>query len=194
MPESEWLIQLEKLPYPTQRCDGKTMIVVGANIGMGLEAARHFVRLGATKTILGVRTMSKGLEAQKSIEASESRPRSTEVWEVDLGSYKSTLAFTRRVHGLDRVDAVVMNASVAMREFVLVEDNETQITVNVISTFLLIMGILPKLRESAKRWNTVPVIAVVSSGVHAWVDLPERNTPSILAALADEKSAKMSDR
>lgn len=48
---SGWLEQFEKLPYPDVDCTGRTIVVVGANIGLGKEAARHFVRLNASKVI-----------------------------------------------------------------------------------------------------------------------------------------------
>lgn len=33
-------------PVPSSDCSGKTIIVTGANVGLGKEAARHFVQLG----------------------------------------------------------------------------------------------------------------------------------------------------
>jgi len=96
--------------YPTQSCEGKTVIVTGANVGLGYEAAKHFVRLGAAKVILAVRSLDKGDAAAKSIEAEEHRSGVVEVWELDLGRYESVKKFAKRVDGLDRVDAVIENA------------------------------------------------------------------------------------
>jgi len=42
----------------------QTVIITGANTGLGLETARHIVSLGASKAILGIRTLSKGLSAK----------------------------------------------------------------------------------------------------------------------------------
>ena len=61
--------QFTKLPYPTESFEGQTIIVTGANTGLGLEAARHFTRLNAAKVILGCRSVSKGEEAALSIAA-----------------------------------------------------------------------------------------------------------------------------
>ena len=39
---------------------GRTVIITGANTGIGFEAAVKFVQLGAKKVILACRTVSKG--------------------------------------------------------------------------------------------------------------------------------------
>jgi hypothetical protein len=42
------------VPKPTDNYASNTVIVTGSNVGLGLEAARHFTRLGASKVILAV--------------------------------------------------------------------------------------------------------------------------------------------
>jgi NAD(P)-dependent dehydrogenase (short-subunit alcohol dehydrogenase family) len=59
-----------RLPYPTSNFGGQTVVVTGSNTGLGLEAARHIVRLGADKVILAVRNTSKGEAAAQDILAS----------------------------------------------------------------------------------------------------------------------------
>lgn len=59
--------------YPTASFQGRTVIVTGANTGLGQEAARHFVRLGASTLIIACRTVSKGEAAKKDIEQSTGR-------------------------------------------------------------------------------------------------------------------------
>lgn len=68
------------------------------------------------------------------------------------------------------------------------------ILVNVISTFLLALLMLPKLYESASKFKTLPHLVIVSSEVHFWTSLPQRNEPNILTALADKSKADMADR
>jgi len=70
-----------RLPYPSSNWEGKTVVVTGANVGLGLEAGRHFVRLGAGKVILAVRSLDKGKRAQNSIEDSTARNHGVEVWQ-----------------------------------------------------------------------------------------------------------------
>ena len=96
--------------YPTKPFTDQTIIVTGANVGLGLEAARHFVRLNAAKVILGVRNLEKGEAAKQSIEASEKREGVIEVWWSDLASYQSVRDFARRAKDLERLDVVVENA------------------------------------------------------------------------------------
>lgn len=100
--------------YPRTSCEGKTIIVTGANGGLGYEAAKHFVRLGAEKVILGVRSVEKGNKAAASIESEEKRTGVVEVWELDLASYDSVKRFAARVDGLKRVDSVVENAGMCV--------------------------------------------------------------------------------
>lgn len=91
---------------------------------------------------------------------------------------------------------MILNAGIATEQFQLFEDNESQITVNVVSTTLLALLLLPILRASARRHleSGPPVITIVSSGVHAYTKFPERKNPNSLATLNDPKAAVMSDR
>ena len=107
------------------------------------------------------------------------------------------LDFATRCNTLSRLDAVVENAGVAYSEYTLAEDNETTITVNVVSTFLLALLLLPKLRESAAKFNTTPRLPIVGSAVHFWASTAELTTPvqsKIFETLNDKKSANMAGR
>ena len=183
-----------RLPYPTVDHSGQTIIVTGANVGLGLEASRHFTRLNAAKVIMGVRNLEKGQKAKESIEETTQRQGVVEVWQLDLSSYESTKQFARRAEGLDRLDAVVENAGIATAKYSQFEDNESTITTNVVSTFLLGLMLLPKLRESGTKFNFAPHLSVVSSEVHGWVEFPERNTSDIFKTLNDKETAQMETR
>ncbi|KAL2038248.1 hypothetical protein N7G274_008897 [Stereocaulon virgatum] len=182
------------LPYPTSDFSGKTIIVTGSNVGLGLEAARHFTRLNAEKVILGVRNLDKGEAAKKSIEETTSKLGVVEVWQLDLATYESTKQFAKRVEGLKRLDAVVENAGIATTRYRVAEDNESTITTNVVSTYLLALMVLPKLRETATKFNTVPHLTIVSSGAHSFTSFPEKSSHSIFRTLNDKETANMADR
>ena len=181
-------------PLPTTSFANQTVIVTGSNVGLGLEAARHIVRLNATRVILAVRSTSKGEAAKSSIEASTGRKGVVEVWSLDLGSYDSVKAFAAKANTLDRLDAVIENAGIATGIYKTTEGEESTIVTNVISTFLLALLILPKLRETAQDHNTLPHLVIVASEVHAFTSFPEKSAPNIFAKLSDEKTADMSDR
>jgi NAD(P)-dependent dehydrogenase (short-subunit alcohol dehydrogenase family) len=180
--------------YPEQSFADQTVLVTGANVGLGLEAARHVVRLGAARVILAVRNVPAGEEAKKNIETSTGR-RVCEVWEVDLASYKSVVSFGDRIAQLPRLDAAILNAAVATRNFEVAEGFERTITVNVVSTLLLSLFVLPVLKATKKKIpESQPRLTFVVSEVHAWVGLPEWKSDNILQTLSNQSTAKMSER
>ncbi|KAL8684178.1 MAG: hypothetical protein Q9224_006544 [Gallowayella concinna] len=182
------------LPYPQTPFTDQTVIVTGANVGLGFEAARHYLRLGAAKVILAVRTPEKGEAAKKILEESEKRQGILEVWQLDLSSYESVKQFASKVETLPRVDVVLENAGISTKEFRMTEDNESTITTNVVSTFLLALLLLPKLRETSIKFNTTPHLTVVSSEVHYFTDFPEKDNPNIFETMNNPKTAMMGER
>ena len=181
-------------PIPTADFSGKTVIVTGANVGLGKEAVKHFVRRGAAKVIATVRSSRKGKAALTEIEADTNRSGVVETWDLDYSNYPSVQIFCARVAELDRVDAVILNAGVATMNFETFEEDESSITVNVISTTLLALLLLPILRKSATKWNTVPTLSITGSEVHNWAKFPERKASNSLQALSNPKTATMSER
>jgi retinol dehydrogenase-12 len=152
--------------YPTTDCTGRTIIVTGANTGLGKEAARHLVKLNAERVIITSRSASKGEAAAKEIEETTGRKGIVEVWDLDLENYDNVKAFGERVKTLKRLDAVIENAGKNTLTYENVAGNESTITVNVVSTFLLALLVLPKLQETARLYNIVPTLSIVSSDVH----------------------------
>lgn len=152
--------------YPTTDCTGRTIIVTGANTGLGKEAARHLVKLNAERVIITSRTASKGEAAAKDIVQTTGRKGVVEVWDLDLENYDNVKAFAERVKTLKRLDAIIENAGKNTMTYSEVAGNESTITVNVVSTFLLALLVLPKLQETARVYNIVPTLTIVSSDVH----------------------------
>lgn len=113
---------------PTATYEGQTVIVTGANVGLGLEAARHIVNLGAARVILAVRSIDKGEAAKKDIETTTGKTGVVEVWQLDLSSYASVEEFAAKALKLDRLDVLLENAGIATSSFKLLEDNESTVT------------------------------------------------------------------
>jgi retinol dehydrogenase 12 len=181
--------------YPTTDFTGKTVIVTGSNVGLGLEAARHFVRLNCAKLIIAVRTASKDQAAKESILSSTKRTDDCiEVWELDLGNNASVKAFAKRAQSLERVDALVENAGISTNKFYITEGHEISLQVNVFGTFLLALLMLPKLRETGEKYNSTPHLTIVSSEVHYFAGFKERNEEDIYAKLDSEKDFNAFDR
>lgn len=185
---SQWFV---RIPYPDYSFEGQTVIVTGSNTGLGLEAARHLVRLGASKVILAVRTVSKGEAAAANILTSTKATKSTiEVWQLDISSSESIKSFVQRVQGLERLDAVIQNAGMNTMEWNKIEGTESVIQTNVIGPTLFTLGVLPKLRESAKKFGTRARFSIVGSDTHYVGALKNvRDDESILDALNDERRA-----
>jgi len=151
---------------PTTSFAGKTIIVTGASSGLGFEAALKFVQLDASKVILACRSRDKGLKVQVEIEARTNKT-TTDVWDLDMDSYDSIKTFADRVNKeLERLDGAVLNAGLMMTKF---KESaygwEESIQVNVLSTVLLGLLLLPKLKDSVTE-GSKPTLEFVSSGLH----------------------------
>ena len=184
---------LKRLPEPTGSYAGQTIVVTGSNTGLGKEAARHYARLGASRLILAVRDLDKGNAAKHDIETStHCANHVVQVWHLDMASYASVQDFAARVDAeLDRVDIFIANAGIARGQYVVAEDNESMITVNVVSTFLLAALILPKLKASAATFKIRPTLTITASGAHRFTTFPQKSAPdgAIFDTLSDEKTA-----
>lgn len=144
-------------PYPETSFEGKTVLVTGANRGLGVEATRHFVRLGATKVVMAVRTSSKGEDAKTVILSScPGSDTQIEIRPLDLMSYSSVWPFAQRYATLTRLDVMVCNAGVFTKKFSLAEGHETTILTNVICTFLVSLLALPKMKDTAHKYSVKP--------------------------------------
>ena len=70
MPDQPPPIDLSSLVNPGQ-VEGRVVVITGANVGLGLEAARHFANLKPARLILGCRNEDRGNQAlQGTVDAS----------------------------------------------------------------------------------------------------------------------------
>ena len=107
------------VPAPIGSFAQKTVIVTGANSGLGYEAAAQFASLGASKVILAVRNEAKGEAAKRQIEKRVNRGNDAiEAWKLDMDSFTSIKSFADRVDkAMERLDVVVLNAGASPKDF-----------------------------------------------------------------------------
>ena len=115
-------------PVEHEDLSGKTVVVIGANVGLGFEAAKHFARMNPGRIILGCRSKERGEAAA----ASEINPlyhifpyliythkelktetgyEYPELWIIDLARISSVVDFAERFEkeGI-RLDILLLNA------------------------------------------------------------------------------------
>lgn len=144
---------------------GKTVVVTGANSGLGLATATQLADAGAT-VVLAVRDKAKGLAAEESIRAT-TKGGTIEVNELDLGSLSSVRAFAKR-WGDRPIDVLMLNAGVmAIPTRALTADGfERHLGVNHLGHFALTALLWPSLKSAATASGGSARVVVVSSDSH----------------------------
>jgi NAD(P)-dependent dehydrogenase (short-subunit alcohol dehydrogenase family) len=139
----------------------KTVVVTGANSGVGLATATELARRGAT-VVMACRSASRGEQALK-----EARQRSgsekLELMLCDLGSLESVRNFARELQGRHPVlDVLINNAGViTVKRETTADGFESQLGVNHLGHFLLTNLLLEPLKRAPQGR-----IINVSSGAH----------------------------
>ncbi|EMD64010.1 hypothetical protein COCSADRAFT_171090 [Bipolaris sorokiniana ND90Pr] len=179
-------------PYPKGNFSGKITIVTGSNVGLGKEATRHYARMGASRLILAVRRVDKGREASDDIVRTTGH-KNTEVWELDMSDYSSVKSFVNRAGAeLERIDIFIANAGVVRSEYYEVNRHEEGIAVNLVATTLLIANMMPKMCDTATRFNTRPTFTITGSAAYDHTTFSQSSAPDgqILTALSDRETCK----
>lgn len=172
-------------PQPVvQEQTGKVVIITGATSGIGLEAAYKFAALGASKVIIAARDLGKGETTKTALEHRLGRKGQLEVWELDMLSYESVVAFAKRANQLEQLDIVILNAGVRRTSYhVSGHGWEEDLQVNTLSTTLLAILLLPQLKAMKQRTGKAPILEFVNSGLHQNAVVPSaaREEPNVLA-------------
>ncbi|KAK3301879.1 uncharacterized protein B0T15DRAFT_515118 [Chaetomium strumarium] len=173
-----------------ENTEGRTYIVTGANTGLGFEAAKHLALLGASKVILAVRNTTTGQAAKQEIDTAAGTvgKNVVEVWPLDLCSYDSVKAFAKRAEAeLERIDGLLENAGLAQARREMAEGHTVQVTVNVLSTFLLAVLLLPVMSRKGKTSGNQSRLTIVTSSMGFTVkDQWEKITKDPLTGMDDE--------
>lgn len=163
----------------TESFAGKTVLITGTTSGLGLEAAKKLVILDASNLIITARTVEKGEKAKAEIQqhlrdhvkttgAKSASNTSITVLPLDMSSMSDVEAFSTTLQnhlGRGTIDAAILNAGVNQRVHKYGPDGyEETLQVNVISTTLLAMLLLPLLIKSSETKGTPSHLTFVSSG------------------------------
>ncbi len=141
---------------------GRTVIVTGANSGLGEVTARELARVGA-RVILAVRNIDKGAAAASGMTGD------VEVRKLDLQDLASVRAFA---DGVDAVDVLVNNAGIMAVPYAQTVDGfESQIGTNHLGHFALTNLLLAKITDR---------VVTVSSDMHfiGYISLKDLNWKS----------------
>ncbi|CAK5283328.1 unnamed protein product [Mycena citricolor] len=183
----DFIIAQWSTQHPVVKADlaGKTVVVIGANTGLGFEASKHFAQMNPGKLILGCRSESKGKEAVEKIK--KDTGFSAELWLLDLADFASVSAFADRFErDCGRLDILVENAGVSTDKYEVSKDGwETSMQVNDLSTPLLALRLLPLMVKTAQEHQTTPRLVIVASEVHYWTEISKEvaEDPSPLSVL-----------
>lgn len=134
--------------------DGRTVLVTGANSGVGAAAAAGFARAGA-HVVLAVRDTERGQEAARAVGGSN------EVRHLDLADLSSVRSFAESWTG--SLDILINNAGVAGMRGALTKDGfDVQFGTNHLGHFALTNLLLPYITDR---------VITLSSGAHKAGDI-----------------------
>ena len=174
-----------------EKLNGKTVIVTGANTGIGRETALDLARRGA-RVILACRDLEKANTAAKEIRKTTGNDK-VFVKMLDLASLKSVRTFAEEFHQTeDRLDILINNAGIMRCPYWKTEDGfEMQLGVNHLGHFLLTNLLLDMLeRSQPSRIINVSSLAHVRGKIH-FDDLQSEQEYSPSSAYSQSKLANV---
>ncbi|GLB39563.1 putative protein CC1G_02706 Coprinopsis cinerea okayama7 130 [Lyophyllum shimeji] len=177
-------------PVVTADLTGKTVVVIGANTGLGFEASKHFARMNPTRLILACRSKAKGEAAIEKLR-NETGYRAVELWLIDLSEFSSVVAFADKFEkDGGRLDILVENAAIATQTYETTRDGwETTLQVNCLAPSLLALRLLPRMIQTSQEHGTRPRLVIVTSEVHFWSNIEQKvlDGPSIYKTLSSKE-------
>jgi NAD(P)-dependent dehydrogenase (short-subunit alcohol dehydrogenase family) len=140
---------------------GRTILITGANSGLGLRSAEALAAKGA-RVLMACRNATKAAEAATSVAALATGP-DPEVVPLDLSSLASVAACAEQVADeLDHLDVLMNNAGImAVPKGLTVDGFESQIGTNHLGHFALTGRLLPVLLAAPE-----PRVVSVASNAH----------------------------
>lgn len=165
-------------PLPSSvRLEGRLAVVTGGNVGLGLEASRQLLSRGLSRLVMASRSDERGARAAEALRA-EFPTATIDVWQLDMASYDSVVAFARRCDAeLPTIDYVLLNAGVQHLGFRVADatGHESTLQINYLSTALLALLLASVLRRKGATNpadGRAPVLAAVGSEGQYLADPP----------------------
>lgn len=145
---------------------GKTVVITGANSGIGKATAIQLSKMGAT-VVMACRDKERGLVARTEIQTLSKNPN-VHLYILDLASQTSVRRFARDFEDrYRRLDVLINNAGTIITKRQITEDNVVEMfAVDYLSPFLLTNLLLPRLVASAPSR-----VVNLASGLHTNVRL-----------------------
>lgn len=141
---------------PEHSLEGTTLLITGANSGIGFITADNFARLGGT-VHMACRDLSKAQKAREEIVRTLPKHMHDNVvlWQLDLSSLQSVRDFAHKFKAaVDRIDWMINNAGVMMCPQWETQDGfEYQLATNHLGHFLLTNLLLCKARAGTRIIN-----------------------------------------
>lgn len=172
---------------------------------LGYETVLHLARHNASRIIIASRNRAASESKAREAHAAVPSFRGViDIEELDLGNFASVIAFSKRITSDPRrLDVVLANAGLSRVAFKQTDDGYEQVLqVNVLSTGLLALLLLPKLEATARMGEPdgapaplKPHLTIVSSEgesrsradreanpvtVHYWANFPQHASPEPL--------------
>ncbi|XP_037136232.1 retinol dehydrogenase 12, like isoform X1 [Syngnathus acus] len=147
------------------RLDGKTVLITGANSGIGKETAANLATRGA-RVIMACRDMEK---AQVALTEVRDRSLNDDVvcMKLDMADTKSIREFAQAINeGESKLNILINNAGVMCPYSKTADGFEMHIGVNHMGHFLLTYLLLDLLKRSSPAR-----VVIVSSMAHAWTSI-----------------------
>lgn len=127
----------------------KTVVITGANTGIGFATAQSFLEEGH-HVILACRNLKKAEAAKQRLQQSQHGKRKVDIIHLDLESLEQVASAADQLIKLyPNIDILVNNAGLMTTELKQTQDGfEKQIGVNYLGHFLLTMKLLPVIKQS----------------------------------------------
>ncbi|KAG2074092.1 short-chain dehydrogenase [Suillus decipiens] len=181
------------LPLSRESVDGKSIVIVGANVGIGLEASAHVAN---KKPSLLIATCRDAVKCEQTLKILRERcagtqPTSLDSWTLELSSFDDVRSFVDRfdVEGPKCLNVLVANAGTFKPIYARTKDDwEVMLQVNYLSLALLSILLLPHLLHSAT--SDPSRLVLVSSLGHYLVEpvlTGSQNWDNVLGTVSAEK-------